>query len=181
MSKKTNNETGFTLVGVLVAALILAVVAIAASGIFSSALSTANIARHQFIAVNIAREGLELVHALRDTNWFTQDDRSHWLDHGLCTDGFNQFTDTNRQFTISPADLQNLNNVHTDSDGAITINGQPTPFTRLMSIDCSHKDDAAPFVTVISTVSWEDNNRPHSVVLKETLFNWLPTQLKLNP
>jgi len=179
MSKLINNPNGFTLVGLLVAAMILAVVAIAASGIFGTAQATANIARQQFIAVNSAREGLELVHALRDSNWFTTDSRSHWLDHGLCTDGFSQFTDSNRQFTITPGEVENLTNVSSNSNSALT--NIPGSFSRVMSIDCSHKDDAAPFVTVTSTVTWPDNNRTRSVVLKETLFNWLPTQLKLNP
>src|SRR6478752_1433458 len=120
MSKKINSQ-GFTLIGLLIAAMILAIVAIAASQIFGTALSAANTARQQFIAVNIAREGLELVHALRDTNWFTADDRSHWLDHGLCSDGINQFTDTNRQFIIEPSDVQNLTNVRTNANGNLYL------------------------------------------------------------
>ena len=187
-----NSQRGFTLIGLLIAALILSVIALAASGLLTQANQTANTARQQFIALNLAREGLELVHAVRDTNWFTSDDRSLWLEHGLCTTNGVSSTDSNRQFLIDAKRVQNSDTVLPVASGALylepgtnewthDVTSIPTPYKRIMSIDCSQKDSDPAVVTVTSTVSWPEGNKTRTVILKEQLYNWLPSQRKINP
>lgn len=181
---------GFSLVGLLIAAFIIVMVVMASSRLFGSAQKAATISREKFIALNVAREGLELVHAMRDNNWFTNTDRSFWLDHGLCVDNAD-----NHQIFIEPKTVRNNDTATNDGSSNLYINhdtkqwthesanGEQTPYSRQISIDCSTKDgvpaDNKPaFVTVTSTVTWQSANQDKSVVLKEQLYNWLPEQRK---
>ncbi len=185
------NNQGFTLIEVLVATFIIATVVVAVSRLLGSAENITGIGRETFVATSAAREGLELVRAMRDTNWFTNSDRTFWLDHGICRSGTATYNDTSRQFIIDPATVRNNNDVESGS-GKLFINplnqewthdssDRPTPYTRIMSVDCSQAESEVAKVTITSRVTWRSRGQDREATIKEDLYNWLPAERKLNP
>ncbi len=69
------NQQGQTLIETLVAAFILVMGIVAALGLASYSLSATSNIRQQTIAMGLAREGIEVVKNMRDTNWL-RDTRS---------------------------------------------------------------------------------------------------------
>jgi type II secretory pathway pseudopilin PulG len=63
------NRRGETLVEVLVALVILIISAVYVVRLFSVASINSELARERVIATNLAREGIEAVRVIRDTNW----------------------------------------------------------------------------------------------------------------
>lgn len=184
-------NNGFTLIEVLVATFIIATVVVAVSRLLGSAEYITGLGRETFVATNVAREGLELVRAVRDTNWFTNDDRALWLDRGICRSGPTTYSDTDRQFVIEPATVRNSDEVKTGS-GALYINplnhewthevtDKPTPYSRLISVDCSQVESEVAKVTITAKVTWRSRNQDREAIIKEALYNWLPAQRKINP
>lgn len=192
-------QAGITLVGVMVAAFILAVGAVAITRLTGGAEKFTGVGREVTVASSLSREGLELIRAVRDSNWFQQDtDSSHWLDHGICTEGSHEITDSNRRLIIDPVIVQsivgaiakgedaNLANgntqLYTNASGAWGHTGTTaTAYKRAITIDCSTRNDEPKFITVTSTVTWASRGQNKEVVLKERLYNWLPDRLKINP
>jgi Tfp pilus assembly protein PilV len=184
MPQPNSKSAGITLVGILVATFILAAGAIAVSRLTGSAERFTGVGREITIATNLSREGLELIRAVRDTNWFSDETADHWLDRGICSGNGQDSSEKNRQLTIEPdtvrlGDTLGLGDtqLYINSNGAFTHKGgSKTLYKRVVSVDCSTKDDEPQFVTVTSSVTWNSRNLDREVVLKERLYNWLPGQ-----
>lgn len=184
------SQQGFTLIEVLVAVILITMVIAPLEGLLIRAEKLSTAARQRFIATNLAQEGLELVHATRDNNWFSSSEPDRWLDHGLCQQGNNSYEDSDRRFTLDP----NMVRAQTVGDLArpqlyLQANGtwlhdissQPTTFSRILSIDCSTKFSESPYVTVSATVTWQEQDQPQQLVLKEKLYNWYPNTRPQTP
>ncbi len=179
MSRKNK---GFTLIGVVVATSIAGFLVIVIIQLLTRADRIVDRGRNIFIATNIAREGLELVRAKRDTNWFSNSNKNLWLDKGLCAENGNDYTDRNRTFVIDSKMVRNNNGVRT-GEGFLYIqpNGEwshdplagKTPvYSRQITIDCSTKNDDPAYITVTSKVKWNTNTGQQELTLKEKLYNW---------
>lgn len=176
------SQEGFTLIGVLVALTMVSVVTIGIAQLMTRAEQVVQIARSEFIATNLAREGLELVRSVRDTNWFTDDNRAHWIDDRMCGQFTYDANDARHHHSpggIDKAQLfihgSNQEWRHSGSSSEITL------FSRILEVDCTEKDNdpadpnANPaFVLVTSRVFWEERGQEREVVLKEKLYNWFP-------
>lgn len=178
---------GFTLIGVIVAAFIVSVTVVSVVQLMTRQEPLIELTRERLIGTNIAREGLELVRAVRDTNWFADPDRTRWLESGICDDGAVSYSDTDRRFTLDATMVQTGSGVGDVDQPRLYIQGnnlwthddadpsaQYSKFDRILSVDCSTKDSSPPFVTVSSFVSWVGRSGPETLVLKEKLYNWLP-------
>ncbi len=175
---------GFTLIEVTVALTLAVVAAAAVTQILARAERVVDVGRERFVAVNLAREGLELVRAVRDTNWFASGDKSQWLANGLCEQTGTSFLDADRRFTIDPTLVRNLAGVGEAQEAALYIqpndewshqpSGSPTAYERVISIDCSTKADNPAFVSVAATVTWKNRGQERQVIIKEKLYNWIP-------
>jgi len=75
MMKSRRNIRGETLTETIIALSILALGVIIASTVIINSLRNMRNARNRIIAVNIAREGIEAVRNIRDTNWLLYSDR----------------------------------------------------------------------------------------------------------
>jgi hypothetical protein len=64
-----NNNTGETLLEAVMALSVLAIGIMLASTIMGTSIRNMNGSKNRVIGVNIAKEGLEAVHNIRDTNW----------------------------------------------------------------------------------------------------------------
>ena len=78
---KSYRHRGDTILEVLVALVLLSSILISTFSILNRAISTNVNVKNRIIALNIAREGLEAVRNLRDTNWlkYSGDRRGKWL------------------------------------------------------------------------------------------------------
>ncbi len=176
-------HSGLSLIGVVVALFILSVGTLATSQLVAQSRQIGGLAREKFIALNLAREGLELAANLRDTNWFTPIKVS-WV-AGLCETSFAE----NRTITID-RDLHvrifvddkspdpqlyqdNLGNyTHKKAGNALT------PYKRLLTVDCRQQNPADPvtipaFIEITSRVSWQSRGSDREVSLKTRLYDWL--------
>lgn len=185
-----NRQRGLTLPGTLVAVIVLASAIIAGTRLLARTQHTVGISRDQFLAANLAQEGLELLYAQRDNNWYADPPRP-WAD-SICVD------QNPRTFFIDrdPAggviiSTDGTGRLYTTSDGRYTLDsaGQTaSPFTRVITVDCSRfevtpapadptPDDPGLYdrnLTATSAVTWQraGESGPRSSSLKAVLYDW---------
>lgn len=182
MGWSNNQQAGLSLVGTLVAITVLALVIIVSSRLTARTQQASRISRESFIAATAAREGLELVRAMRDTNWFLErSDQRHWT-HGLCTNPDTGEIFEERQFTLDPMTVRRLDPVG-DSEQSLlyiaesnewthAVTGQPTPFHRVLTVDCRDRDVG---LIVTAAVTWTSSTgQDRTLTLSERLYDWLP-------
>lgn len=80
MFSKIKSRRGETLIEVFVATMVLVVGALAATRLFAVATINNQLTKERVIATSLAREGIEAVRNIRDTNWlrFAGDRRTCW-------------------------------------------------------------------------------------------------------
>lgn len=181
-----NNTNGFSLLSVLIAAMMVSTGSIAAASLVVRADQVAVQAQERFVAVQIAREGLELVRARRDSNWFGRagDAARTWMD-GLCEQPVfmldaNMVRTGETVIEVDPASTAAgrlyLIPVTAGRGGEWThqaeVPAKPTQYERIISLDCARKDEGV--VQVTSLVRWAGRPGQPRVILKEELYDWLP-------
>ncbi len=72
--KRINKKEGFSLIGVLGAAFIALLVITALLSMISQIFALGRVSKNKFVAVNLAKEGIELVRNMRDSNWLNYPD-----------------------------------------------------------------------------------------------------------
>lgn len=187
---KWNKGNGFTLLSVLIAALVIATGSMAAVALVVRADQLAQGAQERFIAVQLAREGLELVRARRDSNWLA---RQTWIS-GLCdpggeasfAGGRSVILDTamNRAgapiVEVDPATAGRLHVIPVTAPrgGEWTHEArapaQPSRYDRVIRIDCAQQQEGR--LVVSSLVGWGGRPGGQRLVLTEELYDWQPAQ-----
>lgn len=177
LTKRTHAQ-GFTLIGVLVAMTILIIAVVALSRLLVGRGRLVTSARHIMIATNLSREGLELVRAVRDTNWYHH--TADWAEKICPTDPVSELTIDSRMVRFeeplgSAAQAPLWTN---NSSGEYTHTHTPndqykaTPFSRTMTVDCAHRFESSAYIEVASRVTWTLAGRAREVEIKERLYNW---------
>lgn len=184
------SQRGLSLLDVLLASTIIAVGTIATARLMAQSQHFSLSGRDTFIASNLTREGLELVRAVRDTNWFlARGDGRHWTT-GLCDPGSDSSFTGQREFTLDATQARRLEPVgdiaHADlfltdaGEWTHRPTSQKTRFRRRVSVDCQFKNGNpnhaknTESITVTATVAWQQDEKDRSLVIKEILYNWLP-------
>lgn len=155
-----NSSRGFTLIEALVALVILTLALVPAL-IFASSLSaTTSVAKNNLVAINLAQEGVEVVRALRDINWFNNSAFNNGLDDGIYR------VEWNSNFLIAletNPPLKVNNGLYNYSAGTDTI------FQRTITLTNVNSGE----IRVVSNVIWtERGNRARDVMVESHLFNW---------
>lgn len=201
LSVSRSPQAGVTLIGVLVAALILVSGALAIVQLVSRTQHTAGLALEKFVATSLARESLELVQNQRDTNWFSHDAATTgdcatavapdgrdecWLERLCGEDGRDATAD--HQIAIDRDPSAGITVIHqpTTKQQRLFIGSnnlwshvpstQATAYQRLVSLNCSQAAQIPPVVEVTSQVAWSSRESDHTVVVKERLYNWYKEQ-----
>lgn len=196
MGELNRRQDGISLLGVVVAVVLMASSALATARLVVRSDQAAALAREKFVAANLAREGLELIRWVRDNNHFAADADRSWTS-GLCNPGQDEGFTGMRQFAIDARSAHQQGQVIDLSSTELiesllyldgeewthTITSSPTRYSRDLSVDCSEKAEdltnpAQPkpaFITVTSRVRWLYRGNEKSVVIKEQLYDWLPT------
>lgn len=192
-----SSESGQSLVEMIVALAIILTGLIGALTLTISNLSASGEAGTRVIATNLAREGIDVVRNIRDTNWLKN---SPWDD--LLHDGadhtaiavFNPVADPGWQLKFSPSAIDeaaaklylSADNLYLQDDAP--PGGTSTLYARLLTLDPICLNLAAKTETITggdclggeekiglrvgSEVAWTESGRSHSITLEDKLYNW---------
>ncbi len=171
--KSKNQRKGFTLIEIMIA---ITVVEIGIVGIYSAIWrSTASLydVSSRFTAFYLAREGLELVRNIRDTNWLQQisSTSTSWDDSLTnCSTGckLDYSSSDIADPTLSPYQGGYLK---IDNNGFYNYStGQRTIFKRKIMVN--HLGD--DILNVKVEVTWQGSEKLNSIEVQENLYNWKP-------
>lgn len=195
MNKARNR--GFTILETLIALSIVAIGVVGTLTLSSQTVVGSRASQNEVTATNLAREGIEVARALRDSNWLSieagmlQD--SEW-DNGLYAIG-NDYTARavfdGRRWTLDYqyGDLasckENCRLYLDETTGVYSheSNGTKTIFHRAVETNAICEDHAIKAsgnvcgnkkvgIQVLATVEWEEQNHTSSLTLEERLYNW---------
>src|SRR3989344_6479366 len=157
--KYRNIEKGFTLIEAMMSLVILTVAIGPALFLSSNISSLASVTQNNLIATNLAQEGIEVVRALRDTNWFTGATFNAGLSNGVYRVEWNSNSLTN--LGINPP-LKIDNGLYNYSTGTDTVFRRTVTITNINAAD----------IRIISDITWtERGNRTRNVKIESHLFN----------
>ena len=156
---------GFTLLETIIAIGIMTMALVGILGILSTSISVGKDIRLRHIAVNLAQEGVEVVHNIRNTNWVEQQETptTAW-DDGL-TDGTScvQYDSTALiSSCANPLLFDSALGVYTYTSGTASF------FSRTITISHDTDADTIGFVRVLSTVTWEGK----TIIAEDHLYDW---------
>lgn len=193
----SSTQAGLSLLGVLVAVIILSAGALALTQLMARTQHTVGLAREKFMAALAAQEALELLQAQRDTNWLAHDAAATgdcatnrqgsgrdecWVEsicgsdgkdasatHGLIID-----RDVANGITIihEPTTQQQQLYVADTGYWSHAVSAQRSPYQRLVTVDCSMQASEPAFITATAQVRWQSRGREQNVTVSERLYNW---------
>jgi Tfp pilus assembly protein PilV len=160
MKRNYHKEAGFTLVEALVSLLVLTMGLVPAYFLSSSSEIVADDIKNNLIAANLAQEGVEVIHAIRDTNWFA----SQAFNNGLGAGDYE--AEWNSGLPLGASQDRFL---RVDANGRYNYTtGTTTPFKRMIRIAAV----SAQEFKVTSIVTWTTRKRDKSVQVESHLFDW---------
>ncbi len=188
---------GQGLIEIIIAIAIITGGLTAALSLTSSTLHRSETSVKQIVAANLAREAVEVVRNIRDSNWLQGNNWLTGLTSGTDYNGILRYDSSNLRWFIdftSNAMGENTEVVRTSSGRYVSIlddpNGTPTGYDRFleMALICENKTvnnivvrysgQSCPGgydtigLKVISRVDWIENNRTKSFYIEENLYNW---------
>lgn len=197
MRKLNKNKKGQGLVEVIIALGVITTGIIGVLTLTYSSLSASETSIKQIVAVNLAREGVEVVRNIRDSNWLSND--TNWLDGlilGNDYDGIAKFDPVVASWIIdlSVDDISEAGTkLYRDVDGVFTHNnsGNYSGYSRFldMSLICGQQIDHTTILLrptgttcpggydiiglkVISEVVWREKSGNKSFFIEENIYNW---------
>ncbi len=158
--QKINTGAGFTLIEALVALVILSISIVPALILSSNLSEIASVAKNNLIAANLAQEGVEVVRAIRDTNWFNGVAFNTGLANGVYRTEWN--SDALLSLGTNPP-LKLGNGLYNYSVG------QDTVFKRTITLT----NIGAAELKVVSDITWtERRDRVKNIQVESRLFDW---------
>lgn len=159
-NKLTKKQAGFTLVETLVSLVILTVALIPIMNLSEGVARVNSSVQDNLVASGLAQEGVEIVHAIRDTNWFS----GRVFDYGLSDGAYRAEWNSTTLLLLGSNPKLNLNNgLYTYSSGTLT------KFSRTITITKINAGE----LKVVSTVTWLGRGGINKSVSAEShLFNW---------
>lgn len=172
MKLKNNKlKKGFSLIETMVAITVLVMVITGPITLAANSLKSASISKNNFIAANLAQEGIELIRLYR-TNNVVQG--REWLDDLLppgpseCGSGQGCYIDA-KNFTVNRCN-GTCPNMKIDSSGFYNYAaGTDSIFVRTIRLTTIGSDTAR--VTV--EIAWNERFGSQSLVLEEIIHNWI--------
>jgi len=161
-------QKGFTLLEILIAISVMIVGIVGIYALVPKIISVTSVNTDRFIASQLAREGMELVRNIRDTNWL---EGESW-DMGLtiCQPANNKFCEAeydDHSLTSYDAGPDSGSFLQVDSNGFYNYGeGTQTKFKRKIKIT-----PQGNVLKVEIELSWEGKGSP--LVIKENLHKWL--------
>jgi len=161
-------QQGFTLVEALVALAVLSIAIVPAYAISASSVDLAFSIKNNVIASNLSQEGLEVIRAIRDDNWFNE---RPW-DTGLlsnCATGCRVQWDSTAILPLDDNPVLSVDSLNGKYFYALVgIDATPSVFRRRISINII----SATQLKIESEVTWEERGRSKSVKTESHLLDW---------
>lgn len=153
-------QQGFTLIEAIVSLMVLTLGIIPAYYLSQASQNIGNSIRDNLVAANLAQEGVEVIHGIRDTNWFN----GQAFGNGLTAGSYE--VEWNSALPLVSFQDRYL---RLDSNGRYSyVAGTDTSFKRRITITPVGTEE----LKVVSEVTWADRNRNRSVQVESHLFNW---------
>lgn len=191
------NQSGQSLVEMIVALAIILTGLIGALTLTISNLSASGEAGTRVVATNLAREGIDVVRNIRDTNWLKNspwDDLLHDAADHTAIAVFNPAADPAWQLNFTPSAIDEAAaKLYLSADNLYLQNipspgGTETLYSRLLTLDpiCLNLVTKIESITggacvggeekigirVKTEVAWTESGRSHSIILEDKLYNW---------
>ena len=161
-----NLQRGFTLVETIVSLGILMLGIGASLTLVTATVSYSKQTESLIVVVNLAREGLEIVRAIRDVNGFD----------ALPGGDTSWIIDRTSTALSAAATFSGGSDIHACANCTLYLNnnqylatpGTATPFSRLVEIRTLSADEKE----IISTMRWTEHGRAHTYQLTTVLTDW---------
>ena len=163
-----NKKNGFTLIELILTVFVVSVGLIAAYLVVQLPLYYTSLSVSRLTAAYLAKEGIEIVRNIRDTNWLYGKD---W-ENGLSEPGGPWQADYLSTELSNPYDDNVFLNI--DSDDFYGYSGSsPTKFKRKIEIKNSSDSSGTDILKVTVTVSWQERGKSYAFPPVETnLYQW---------
>lgn len=159
-ARSKSNNAGFTLIETIVALAILTMAIIPALYLSNSAVNVASNVQDDLVAAGLAQEGIEVVRAIRDTNFFSNQS----FNTGLASGSYRLEWNSTSLLALGANPPLNINNGQYTYTG-----GTPTKFFRTISISPVNAGE----LKVTSSVTWAQRGSVNKTVqVEDHLFNW---------
>lgn len=171
-----------TLLEAILAIGVILVAVFSSTTLIVSTVTAGQSSEDKILAGNLAREGIEVVRGIRDSNWIkrAQNITAVDWDTGLTNgDHIAEFS-SSAGWSI-PTSGSSAVSIATDSGNTYFTQGctgtcTPTKFSRTINISLLQNDVVfgstnVPYLTITSTVNWE-NHGSKSLVMTERLYDW---------
>ena len=162
---KFSKQAGFTLVETLVSLVILTVALIPILNL-SDQVTTVNAnLQDNLVAAGLAQEGIEVIHAIRDTNWFN----NRAFDTNLSDGVIGHTTTTNVEWNSVGLGAYLLTPLNLNNGRYTYSGGTPSKFSRAVTITKVNAGE----LKVVSVVTWTGrSNSAKSITIEDHLFDW---------
>lgn len=189
---QNSNEGGFSLLEAMLSIFILLMGITAAMSLVSGGVRGLTLSKNRLIATNLAQEGLEIIHNVRDNNWLNSKNEptpppwNDWTGSGSATGcpkvtpctGYVYWSSNDLIAQPEPSLLKwNAITNHYAYDGAVGV-----AFSRIITIVDDPDGEGVPTVRVQATVGWGDagsctiggvnSSKQYCIQVEERLYKW---------
>lgn len=168
LKKRNFAFSGQTLIEILVA---ITITALALTAILAAAISSISFggqSGQRLLAINLAREGIEIVRVIRNSNWLLADQSwPYGLNNGNWLVNYNSLNLS----TPDNANIESCTNCwlcRQSNDQFLHCN-TPATYKRMITIS---DGDLSQEKKIVSTVWWKERERVHTLSLESRLTNW---------
>ncbi len=165
----STRNAGFTLVEALVSLVLLTTALVPAFILATDALKLSTGIRNSLIAANLAQEGVEIVRAIRDTNWFAGVPFTTGLD--TCGAGCLVVWNGSPPWPLPVGDTTPPLMWDKQSGLYQYVTGVVSPFSRKITIAPS--SGSVVELVVQSEVTWVERSIPKTIVVEYHLYDWV--------
>lgn len=157
---------GFTFLELIITIFVVTIGLLSAYAVTQQIVSFTYLSASRLTAAYLAKEGIEIVRNIRDTNWLEEEEWDNSLDCDLSSP-YECEADYNAQELIDDYDGDFLN---IDGNGFYSYSaGAPTKFRRRITVD----DSVADVLGVTVEVWWREKGVVYGPVsAQEKLYNW---------
>ncbi len=176
MSLKIRDNKGQSIIETLVAVAVIVVGLVGILALVVNALAAGKISKETVTATNLAREGIEVVRSVRDTNWFQKKDFSEEIIGGgdirYAKPVFNPTKNDWSLISGTSADLFNAEYKLSFSD-YYNYNGKgnDSGYYRMITVKKNLVDPNQLEIT--AKVGWREGGKNKEIVLSDYLTDWL--------